>query len=97
MRDAALCVQPHRIIENYRRIDSALAGQPHRICYALKANANPELLRRLASLGAGADVVSGGELRQALQAGFPPDKIAFAGVARPTMKSVWRCSTRSWR
>jgi len=70
------------IIENYRRIDSALAGQPHRICYALKANANPELLRRLASLGAGADVVSGGELRQALQAGFPPDKIAFAGVGK---------------
>ncbi len=70
------------MVENYRRIDSALAGQRHRICYALKANANPELLRRLASLGAGADVVSGGELRQALQAGFPAGKIAFAGVGK---------------
>ena len=70
------------MVENYRRIDSALAGQRHRICYALKANANPELLRRLASLGAGADVVSGGELRQALQAGFPAEKIAFAGVGK---------------
>ncbi|NLP08875.1 diaminopimelate decarboxylase [bacterium] len=70
------------VLENYRRMDDAFTGQPHRICYALKANANPELLRQLASLGAGADVVSGGELKQALRAGFPPDKIAFAGVGK---------------
>ena len=55
---------------------------PHRICYALKANGNGHLLRLLAGLGAGADIVSGFELELALRAGFPPERIVFAGVGK---------------
>jgi diaminopimelate decarboxylase len=54
----------------------------HRICYALKANGSGALLRILAGLGAGADIVSGGELRAALRAGFPPERVVFSGVGK---------------
>jgi diaminopimelate decarboxylase len=55
---------------------------PHRICYAVKANASQALLRILAAMGAGADIVSGGELRAALRAGFPAERIVFSGVGK---------------
>ncbi|MFQ5604330.1 MAG: diaminopimelate decarboxylase [bacterium] len=70
------------LLENYRRNERAFQGVEHLICYALKANSNGMLLRMLAQQGAGADVVSGGELQLALQAGFPADKIVFAGVGK---------------
>jgi diaminopimelate decarboxylase len=54
----------------------------HVVCYALKANANPTILKILAQEGAGADVVSGGELSFALKAGFSPQRISFAGVGK---------------
>jgi diaminopimelate decarboxylase len=57
------------------------AGNFH-IHYALKANAHPVLLRRIASYGLGADCVSGGEIERAVACGFSPDKIVFAGVAK---------------
>jgi diaminopimelate decarboxylase len=66
----------------YRAYDAAFAAVPHRICYALKANSNGTLLRRLAGWGAGADIVSGGELAAALRAGFPPERIVFSGVGK---------------
>jgi diaminopimelate decarboxylase len=66
----------------YLEYDRAFAGVPHRICYALKANGTGALLRLLSGLGAGADIVSGGELRAALRAGFPPDRIVFSGVGK---------------
>lgn len=62
--------------------DQAFASVPHRICYALKANAAGAVLRLLAARGAGADIVSGGELLAALRAGFPPSRIVFAGVGK---------------
>jgi diaminopimelate decarboxylase len=52
------------------------------ICFALKANPNKEILRKLASLGSGADIVSGGELRRALECGIDPQKIVFSGVGK---------------
>lgn len=52
------------------------------ICYSVKANGNMAVLRSLARLGTGADVVSGGELRRALAAGVPPERIVFAGVGK---------------
>jgi diaminopimelate decarboxylase len=52
------------------------------VCYAMKANSNQSVLRTLAKLGAGADVVSGGELKRALAAGIPPAKILFSGVGK---------------
>src|SRR6266704_696607 len=70
------------LVEAYRAYERAFATVPHRICYALKANGNGHLLRVLAGLGAGADIVSGFELELALRAGFPPERIVFAGVGK---------------
>ena len=58
------------------------AGLDPLICYALKANSNQAVIRTLAGRGAGADVVSEGELRRALAAGVPPEKTVFAGVGK---------------
>ncbi len=70
------------IRRQYRALDQAFAGVPHRLAYAVKANANLAVLRILRDLGAGADIVSGGELARALAAGFPPDRIVFSGVGK---------------
>jgi diaminopimelate decarboxylase len=68
--------------ENYRRFDDAFASVRHLVCYAAKANSNLTLLRSLARLGAGADVVSGGELRAVLDSGFSADRVVFSGVGK---------------
>ncbi len=70
------------IRRQYAALDAALAGVPHRICYAVKANSNLAVLRILRDLGAGADIVSEGELRRALRAGFAPGHIVFSGVGK---------------
>ena len=67
---------------HYRVFDQALAGTEHLIAYALKANSNQAVIATLARLGAGADVVSGGELAKALAAGVPPERIVFSGVGK---------------
>ena len=66
----------------YRELDEAFAGLDHMVCYAVKANGNLAVLRALASFGAGADIVSGGELYRAMKAGFDPKKVVFAGVGK---------------
>lgn len=68
--------------DQFDRIQQAFAPVEHLICYALKANANPGVLSLLANKGAGADVVSGGELYLARKHGFPADKIVLAGVGK---------------
>jgi diaminopimelate decarboxylase len=68
--------------DRYQRLDAALAPLPHRIHYTLKANSNRGLLRVLRELGAGVDVVSGGELFRALRAGFAGKDIIFGGVGK---------------
>jgi diaminopimelate decarboxylase len=65
-----------------KRFQDAFAGQPVMICYALKANSNLAVIKTLADAGAGAEIVSGGELQRALAVGVPPDRIVFAGVAK---------------
>ncbi|MFQ6113888.1 MAG: diaminopimelate decarboxylase [bacterium] len=70
------------LVENYERISTAFQAIDHLICYALKANSNVSLLSLLAQRGAGADVVSGGEIYLALKSGFLPEKIVFAGVGK---------------
>ncbi len=69
-------------IERFQSINKAFKNQPHMVCFALKANNNPEVLKLFARQGAGADVVSAGELAMALAAGIPPEKIVFAGVGK---------------
>ena len=66
----------------FRAYETAFAAARPRICYAVKANGNGAILRLLAGLGAGADIVSGGELLAARRAGFPPERIVFAGVGK---------------
>jgi diaminopimelate decarboxylase len=70
------------IRDRYERLATMLASVPHRIHYTLKANSNLAILRLLRDLGAGAEVVSGGELLRALRAGFTPDRIIFGGVGK---------------
>ncbi len=72
------------IRERFRSLDGALSGVPHRICYAVKANSSLAVLRVLRELGAGADIVSAGEMSRALAAGFTPDRIVFSGVGKAT-------------
>ena len=68
--------------DRFVRLDEALADVPHRVHYTLKANSNAGLLRLLRELGAGVDVVSGGELFRALRLGFTGDDIVFGGVGK---------------
>jgi diaminopimelate decarboxylase len=66
----------------YKAFAAAFAPEVPLICYAVKANSNQAVLRLFAGLGAGADVVSEGELRRALAAGIPPQRIVFSGVGK---------------
>ena len=66
----------------FHALDDALKGIPHRVCYSVKANGNLAVLRVLRQAGAGADIVSLGELRRARAAGFAPDTIVFSGVGK---------------
>ena len=70
------------IEQAFQAYQAAFAPVAHRICYAVKANGNGAILRLMAGLGAGADIVSGGELLAAVRAGFPPGRIVFAGVGK---------------
>ena len=72
----------HTLMRHYRAFDSAFADMPHLICFSLKSNTNGAVLRLLGREGAGADMVSGGELFRALRAGIDPKKIVFAGVGK---------------
>ncbi len=67
---------------HYRVFDGAFADRDHLVCYSVKANSNLAVLRTLFSFGAGADIVSGGELYRALRAGGDPSKIVFSGVGK---------------
>jgi diaminopimelate decarboxylase len=70
------------LIRHYRALDGAFHGVPHIVAFAMKANSNLAILRLMAREGSGADIVSGGELYRALQAGIPPSKVVFAGVGK---------------
>ncbi|SDH11587.1 diaminopimelate decarboxylase [Roseospirillum parvum] len=67
---------------HYRVFRQAFEGLPHELCFAMKANGNLAVVRTLANLGAGADVVSAGEMEMALMAGVPAGRIVFSGVGK---------------
>ena len=67
---------------HFRLFDEALEGIDHLVCYAMKAASNQAILKTLARLGAGMDVVSGGEYARAIAAGVPGDRIVFSGVGK---------------
>ncbi|KAF0143326.1 MAG: diaminopimelate decarboxylase [Rhodospirillaceae bacterium] len=76
------CYATATLERHYLILEATLTGLDARIHYAMKANANIAVVRTLASLGAGVDVVSEGELRLALAAGVPPERIVFSGVGK---------------
>jgi diaminopimelate decarboxylase len=76
------CYSTATLERHYRVFADAFAEQKVLVCYAMKANSNQSVLRTLAKLGAGADVVSGGELKRALAAGIAADKILFSGIGK---------------
>jgi diaminopimelate decarboxylase len=76
------CYSTATLERHYRVFSEAFGDVKSLVCYAMKANSNQSVLRTLAKLGAGADVVSGGELKRALAAGIPPNKILFSGVGK---------------
>lgn len=76
------CYSRATLERHYKVFNESLAAVDHQICYAVKANSNLSVIKTLANLGAGADVVSEGEIRRALAAGVPPEKIVFSGVGK---------------
>src|ERR1700744_5054461 len=70
------------VTDHFQKLDSALAPLDHLICFAMKANSNLSVMRVLANLGSGFDVVSAGELQRVIAAGGDPRKCVFAGVAK---------------
>ncbi|QFT98197.1 Diaminopimelate decarboxylase [Roseovarius sp. THAF8] len=76
------CYSTATLTRHFRLFDEALDGIPHLVCYAMKAASNQAILKTLAQLGAGMDVVSGGEYRRARAAGVPGEKIVFSGVGK---------------
>ena len=76
------CYSTATLERHYRIFAGAFADVKALVCYAMKANSNQAVVRTLAKLGAGADVVSGGELKRARAAGIAPDKIMFSGIGK---------------
>jgi diaminopimelate decarboxylase len=76
------CYATATIERHYRVFAAALEGLNATVCYAVKANSNLAVIATLARLGAGADVVSGGEMTRALKAGVPAERIVFSGVGK---------------
>ncbi|MBX3571853.1 MAG: diaminopimelate decarboxylase [Mesorhizobium sp.] len=76
------CYSTATLTRHFRVFSQAFSGLDALVCYAMKANSNQAVLKTLAKLGSGADVVSEGELRRALAAGIPPSKIMFSGVGK---------------
>jgi diaminopimelate decarboxylase len=70
------------LTDHFRKLDRALAPLDHWICFSVKSNSNAAVLRTLARLGSGFDIVSGGELRRVIAAGGDPKKCIFAGVGK---------------
>src|SRR5260370_1594623 len=76
------CYSTATLTRHYKVFAGAFADVRALVCYAMKANSNQAVIGTLAKLGAGADVVSGGELQRALRAGVPPEKIMFSGIGK---------------
>jgi diaminopimelate decarboxylase len=76
------CYSTATLTRHYKVFAGAFADVDALVCYAMKANSNQAVIRTLAKLGAGADVVSGGELKRARAAGVPADKIMFSGIGK---------------
>jgi diaminopimelate decarboxylase len=87
------CYATATLLRHYRVFSEAFAGLDSMICYSVKANSNQAIIRTLVGAGAGLDVVSEGELRRALAAGCPPERIVFAGVGKTPREIAFAVDT----
>jgi diaminopimelate decarboxylase len=87
------CYSAATIERHYSVFSSAFAPHDTLVCYAIKANSNLSVIRTLARLGSGADVVSEGEIHRALAAGIPADKIVFSGVGKTSAEMAFALDT----
>lgn len=87
------CYATATLLRHYRVFNEAFGGLDSLICYSVKANSNQAIIRTLVEAGAGLDVVSEGELRRALAAGCPPEKIVFAGVGKTSREIAFAIDT----
>ena len=93
----------HTLTDHFQKLDSALAPLDHLICFAMKSNSNLSVLRVLANLGSGFDVVSGGELQRVIAAGGDPRKCVFAGAGKTEgeiefalLRNIYSFNAESW-
>jgi diaminopimelate decarboxylase len=86
------CYSTATLTRHYQVFAGALAAVGARVCYAIKANSNLAVIRTLGNLGAGADVVSEGELRRAIAAGIAPESIVFSGVGKTRVEMDYALS-----
>lgn len=87
------CYSVATLARHYGVFADAFAAEQPLICYSVKANGNLAVIRTLAGMGAGADVVSEGELRRALAAGVPPERIVFSGVGKTEAELAFALET----
>ncbi len=87
------CYSTATLVRHIRVFREAFGGLDVMICYAMKANSNQSVIATFLKEGAGADVVSEGELRRALAAGAPPDRIVFSGVAKTAREIAFALDT----
>ncbi len=87
------CYSTATLERHYRVFADAFSDVPSLVCFAVKANSNQGVIATLARLGAGADVVSAGELKRALSAGIPPNKIMFSGIGKTAAELAFAVDT----
>ena len=87
------CYSTATLAHHYEIFARAFSGIDAAFCYAVKANSNLAIIRTLSNLGAGADVVSSGELERAIKAGIPPSKIVFSGVGKTRSEIAFALTT----
>ncbi len=86
MQTPVYCYSAAALRQNYQSYTEQFKPENSLVCYAVKANSNQAIIRALGNMGAGADVVSEGELRRALLAGIPANKIVYSGVAKTAVE-----------
>ena len=87
------CYSRATLSRHFRAFDSAFGEVDHLTCFSVKSCSNIAILNLFASMGAGMDIVSGGELHRALRAGVPPEKIVFSGVGKTEAELVYGLDT----
>ncbi len=87
------CYSHATLNRHFQAFDTAFADVDHLTCFAVKSCSNVAILRLFAKLGAGMDIVSGGELHRALKAGVPPNRIVFSGVGKTAEEIAYALET----